>query len=153
MLTALALTVRVIATAATNGALHDLPPRTHAAQPADVTVRAFTDDVGALKLGSWFLWRRDGVLTPAEARRALRQGRWTIRTDGLLRGNRNQSWWTAPEPGEARQQGDLTWCTLEDAEHGVWELVTDAATTSWPDWAQPPEAWTPVWATRLEGLR
>ncbi|MEB3204786.1 MAG: hypothetical protein VKP57_08800 [Candidatus Sericytochromatia bacterium] len=153
MLTALALTVRVIATAATNGALHDLPPRTQVAQPADVAVRTFTDDVGALKLGPWLLWRRDGVLTPAEARRALRQGRWNMRPDGLRYGRRDHGWWSAPEPAEAHPPGDLTWCTLEDAEHGVWELVTDAATASWPDWTQPPEAWTPVWATRLEGLR
>jgi hypothetical protein len=119
MLTALALTVRVVATAATNGALHDLPPRAQASQPSGITVRTFTDDVGALKLGPWLLWRRDGVLTPAEARRALRQGRWNVRPDGLRHGRREHGWWIAPEPTEAHPPGDLTWCTLDDAEHGI----------------------------------
>lgn len=144
-------TLRLIATAATNGTHHDLPPRNPPATPPEIVVHARTEDAGALQQGPWLLWRRAGALTPPEARIALhaacwqRKGSWRtgLRTSG--------GWWsTGPGPADAGSK-PLTWLTLEDSEHGVWELVTAEATAPFPDLSLPAEAWTPVRATRLEG--
>lgn len=153
MTSLLAAVVRILATATTNGSLHDLPPRHEPDPPARFEVRHGTEDIGALRSGPWLLVRRNGVLTPDEAHLALRKGAWRQQGPWRQDGYREGPWWFTGDAPTSSHSGKLVWAVFEDAEQGVWEVMTEQASASAPDWTQPPESWTPVWASRIEGIR